>query len=681
VNQTYKNAYDATNMYGHVVEILDCLRPDEGVHLDIGCGYGAIVEGFQIQGLSLKYIGIDVDQDAIDYLVNAGYEAYCCEIDTDNGLGFIRKILKSRRISSITILDTLEHVCDPKALLQIVYELTLEFNAPVIISVPNVAHKDIAFKLIEGRFEYTESGLLDRTHLSFFTHERLEGMMDETGFELIHSNDFLLEESDQHFPLDSPLLCSSTTIHQYLEWLKTTIDPYASVNQFVRAYLPMRKSLLLARTEVSRPFLSVISRTQGRRLEALSEMLLCLAGQTCTDFEVLVIGHCLSIKEQIGVEKVLDDLPAWQREQTRLIRVDTGNRTLPLHVGFQEARGEYISILDDDDLVFDNWVETFKELAESNSGTVLHAYSVKQPWRTISDSGIQRLRATGSPDNVYCQDFDLLTQLSINYCPTMSYAMPRYIYQELGLRFNQSLTTTEDWDFLMRTAFLCGVSDSSNVTSIYRIWGDSPNSQTDHDQQEWELNHSIIKRTFNQTPFVLPLGYTNRVSDLVDYYRQTATVKSGVIKNDSPILYLGENGEYRESLIAKGIEQSQNTWVFEDIPITRVSSIRIDPGERGGITVQGLSIHFTTDTNKAYSFTIKDVKTNGCVYADRIAFFRADPQIFVKLTEEVFIQTAKVTYALSDTLDESLLRSALRFSKPYIFFFRIARKIKRILKM
>src|SRR5690606_7939194 len=103
------------------------------------------------------------------------------------------------------------------------------------------------------------------------------------------------------------------------------------------------------------PFLSIIMRTQGTRPHTMIEAFTSLAAQTCQDFEVLVIGHKLSLTNQKSVERIIEDNPAWLREKIRLLKLGEGNRTRPLNFGFKRAKGDYIAILDDDDVPFAHW--------------------------------------------------------------------------------------------------------------------------------------------------------------------------------------------------------------------------------------------------------------------------------------------------------------------------------------
>lgn len=54
----------------------------------------------------------------------------------------------------------------------------------VVVSLPNVAHWEVQFALLQGRFEYTREGLLDDSHLRFFTYDTALKLIREAGFEI-----------------------------------------------------------------------------------------------------------------------------------------------------------------------------------------------------------------------------------------------------------------------------------------------------------------------------------------------------------------------------------------------------------------------------------------------------------------------------------------------------------------
>jgi len=77
--------------------------------------------------------------------------------------------------------DTLEHLADPVALLRRLRPLLADDGA-LVVSIPNIANWAVRLGLLAGRFRYTERGILDRTHLRFYTARTVREMLAEAGF-------------------------------------------------------------------------------------------------------------------------------------------------------------------------------------------------------------------------------------------------------------------------------------------------------------------------------------------------------------------------------------------------------------------------------------------------------------------------------------------------------------------
>lgn len=77
--------------------------------------------------------------------------------------------------------DTLEHVPDPVIVLRTLAS-KLRPGGTLVVSIPNVANWAVRLGLLAGRFRYTDRGILDRTHLRFYTRRTVVEMVEEAGF-------------------------------------------------------------------------------------------------------------------------------------------------------------------------------------------------------------------------------------------------------------------------------------------------------------------------------------------------------------------------------------------------------------------------------------------------------------------------------------------------------------------
>jgi SAM-dependent methyltransferase len=78
----------------------------------------------------------------------------------------------------------LEHLKDPQRALRDINQ-QLKPGGIVLVSVPNIAHLWVRLRLLRGKFDYMDRGILDRTHLRFFTRVSLEALLREAGLDLV----------------------------------------------------------------------------------------------------------------------------------------------------------------------------------------------------------------------------------------------------------------------------------------------------------------------------------------------------------------------------------------------------------------------------------------------------------------------------------------------------------------
>jgi hypothetical protein len=270
------------------------------------------------------------------------------------------------------------------------------------------------------------------------------------------------------------------------------------------------------------PFLTIVTRTQGKRLHCLEDMFTCLAAQTDRDFEVLVMAHRIDEAEATPVRELVDALPAWLRDAVRLVHVERPGRAAPLNEGFAAARGRYIVALDDDDTVLAHYVETFKSRAATHDGQLLRVVAVRQDIAPVGDLDTLCPVSVDDPFREWPMDFALVAHLTANYSPFMSVAFPRGAFHDLGLRFDETLDTTEDWDFIVRCAALLGVSSIREITCVYRWWVHTGSSREVHSKAEWDEARLRVQRRFEESVLLLQPGETVRLVHTLERTRRAA---------------------------------------------------------------------------------------------------------------------------------------------------------------
>src|SRR6266705_373362 len=106
---------------------------------------------------------------------------FCKVIEGDIEQMPLARRLSGMRFDVILAGDFLEHLQDPVQLLQQLRSF-LEPSGYLLTSIPNVSHGSVRLGLLHGKFEYRDTGILDRTHLRFFTFDSIQRMFADAGY-------------------------------------------------------------------------------------------------------------------------------------------------------------------------------------------------------------------------------------------------------------------------------------------------------------------------------------------------------------------------------------------------------------------------------------------------------------------------------------------------------------------
>lgn len=153
----------------------------EPVILDVGCWTGTLGRTLKERGFSCVVDGVDVDQDALRVAQNdCGYESiYHVDVNT-----VIPSDIAHPRYDIIVFGDVLEHVVDSGRVLRCLLP-KLSDTGYYIVSLPNVAFLKYRWLHLLGNWNYTETGIMDKTHLRFFTLPSMKKLFSENGLEVI----------------------------------------------------------------------------------------------------------------------------------------------------------------------------------------------------------------------------------------------------------------------------------------------------------------------------------------------------------------------------------------------------------------------------------------------------------------------------------------------------------------
>jgi 2-polyprenyl-3-methyl-5-hydroxy-6-metoxy-1,4-benzoquinol methylase len=159
-----------------IVRLLET-GPDSAI-LELGCGSGGTGRAAMAAGKAGRYVGIELDPEAA---------ATASETLSEVLVGDVGQIDLDRlqgAFDALIISEVLEHLTDPWKVLESLVRC-LKPGGVVFASSPNVAHWQVVRELLFGRFAYAEVGVMDRTHLRWFTPDSYREMFEGAGVEVL----------------------------------------------------------------------------------------------------------------------------------------------------------------------------------------------------------------------------------------------------------------------------------------------------------------------------------------------------------------------------------------------------------------------------------------------------------------------------------------------------------------
>lgn len=160
--------------HGGTHALLVRLVPPGSRVLDVGCATGYL--GGLLVAKGCTVVGIEAEREAVRVARTSGAYLAVHEIDLDDATAS----LPSGPFDVVLCADVLEHLRHPQRTLRLLCRIVTD-DGRVIVSLPNIAHLSVRIALLAGRFRYVERGILDRTHLHFYTYDSARALVEEAG--------------------------------------------------------------------------------------------------------------------------------------------------------------------------------------------------------------------------------------------------------------------------------------------------------------------------------------------------------------------------------------------------------------------------------------------------------------------------------------------------------------------
>lgn len=164
--------------------------------LECGCASGYTSKVLK-ESLACKVTGIEISAEAAIDARRYCDRVFVVDIERID----FKELLGDAQFDVITFGDVLEHLREPNTVLEKIHPFLSE-DGFVLASIPNVAHLSVALELLSGRFDYRPIGLLDNTHLRFFTKKSIVSLFNNSGYEIVHWDRVILKPEDTEFKTD-----------------------------------------------------------------------------------------------------------------------------------------------------------------------------------------------------------------------------------------------------------------------------------------------------------------------------------------------------------------------------------------------------------------------------------------------------------------------------------------------
>lgn len=203
-----------TTIYGKIIrsqpfsrthlKIIELVGKDKKV-LELGCSTGYLTQEFRKNGCQIDVV--EKDRDDILQAKKFARNFFQADLDEES---FLDKL--SDQYDVVVASEILEHLKDPLKVLKKI-KRNLKKKGKLVISMPNIATWSIRRNLFfKGKFEYQESGILDRTHLRFYTYYTIQDLVQSAGFSKFH-----IIPTEVDYPLRGLVLRNS--------YLRAKLDP------------------------------------------------------------------------------------------------------------------------------------------------------------------------------------------------------------------------------------------------------------------------------------------------------------------------------------------------------------------------------------------------------------------------------------------------------------------------
>ena len=220
----YAVEIDINNVNTSHTQLIDLVGGGRTV-LDVGCWTGDLGRALIAQGCRVS--GVELDAGAAAVAARDLERVVVSDLDREP----LSRHFEPGTFDAIVLGDVLEHLMDPVGVLRDATSL-LAPGGRFVISIPNVTHGSVRLALLQGHWDHTETGLLDRTHIKFFSIAGLRLMTRDAGLVIDDLRGTLADPLAVEVQVNEARLPPAV-----VEWVRD--QPEALIYQFVLSARPV----------------------------------------------------------------------------------------------------------------------------------------------------------------------------------------------------------------------------------------------------------------------------------------------------------------------------------------------------------------------------------------------------------------------------------------------------------
>jgi len=175
----------------HNPDLLRVMEASTRNVLEVGCMSGALAREFKKIAPHAIYTGVEIDASYAELATKYCDSVYTLNID--EAPDYFWKMNSS--VDAWIFGDVLEHLKDPWRVLSQINQI-IPKDGYIAACIPNAQHWSLQARLSMGDFTYENSGLLDRTHLRWFTRRTIHEMFENTGFKVVQEIPRIFQENN-----------------------------------------------------------------------------------------------------------------------------------------------------------------------------------------------------------------------------------------------------------------------------------------------------------------------------------------------------------------------------------------------------------------------------------------------------------------------------------------------------